>query len=63
MAHGTTGYKIMLMLALRHRKARQAVKASGPTAPLWVQDMNLSQMFAAKEIHQAAKELYAKKAA
>lgn len=60
MAHGTTGYKIMLMLAVRHRRARQAVRANAPDAPLWLQDMHLSQMFAAKEIHLAARKLYAK---
>lgn len=61
MAHCNTGYKIMLMLALRHRRARQAVKMTKPDAPVWVLDLNLSQMFAAKEIHLAAEELYAQK--
>lgn len=61
MTHRTTGYKIMLMLALRHRRARQAAKSS-KTAPLWMQDMLVAQLLAAKEIHLEARRLYAKKA-
>lgn len=59
MTHRTTGYKIMLLLALRDRKARQAVKAC-EAAPLWMQDMQVAQLLAAKEIHREARKLYAK---
>lgn len=61
MTYRTTGYQIMLMLALRHRRARQAAAKVSLNAPLWMQDMLIAQLLAAKETHREAKKLYAKK--
>ncbi len=57
-----SAYPIVLMLAVRHRKARLAVRALSDKHPPWMADLHLASLIEAQAAHKAAKAIYREQA-
>jgi hypothetical protein len=51
------GRAIVLMLAQRHRKARQELKRLPIDAPGWLGTMHTTRLLEAKEAHEKARQI------